>query len=118
MRGREVCELLTALNTGHDGGACTLHANSPGEVPARLEALAALGGLSRAALHSQLAAAVQVVLHMTRASGGARRLAEIGVLQRDDGGVRVRPVWRAGAWTEARALLTELLERRGVRAPC
>ncbi|MGH3630533.1 MAG: TadA family conjugal transfer-associated ATPase, partial [Sciscionella sp.] len=50
-RGPEVCELLAALNTGHDGGAGTVHANSPAEIPARLEALAALGGLSRAALH-------------------------------------------------------------------
>ncbi len=45
VRGAEVCELLSALNTGHDGGAGTVHANSPAEVPARLEALAALGGL-------------------------------------------------------------------------
>jgi len=58
VRGAEVVDLLTALNTGHDGGAGTVHANSPAEVPARLEALAALGGLDRAALHSQLAAAV------------------------------------------------------------
>jgi len=58
VRGAEVVDLLTALNTGHDGGAGTVHANSAAEVPARLEALAALGGLDRAALHSQLAAAV------------------------------------------------------------
>lgn len=58
VRGSEVVDLLAALNTGHDGGAGTVHANSPAEVPARLEALAALGGLDRAALHSQLAAAV------------------------------------------------------------
>ena len=58
VRGPEVVDLLTALNTGHDGGAGTVHANSPAEVPARLEALAALGGLDRRALHSQLAAAV------------------------------------------------------------
>ena len=64
VRGAEVVDLLAALNTGHDGGAGTVHANNPAEVPARLEALAALGGLDRAALHSQLAAAVQVVLHV------------------------------------------------------
>ncbi|WP_082931546.1 TadA family conjugal transfer-associated ATPase, partial [Mycolicibacterium setense] len=58
VRGAEVVDLLTALNTGHDGGAGTVHANSPAEVPARLEALGALGGLDRAALISQLAAAV------------------------------------------------------------
>jgi pilus assembly protein CpaF len=57
VRGAEVVDLLTALNTGHDGGAGTVHANNPAEVPARLEALAALGGLGRAALHSQLSAA-------------------------------------------------------------
>ncbi|NKQ59107.1 TadA family conjugal transfer-associated ATPase [Amycolatopsis sp. K13G38] len=119
VRGREVCELLTALNTGHDGGACTLHANSPAEVPARLEALAALGGLARDALHSQLAAAVQVVLHMRRTTGGRRQLAEIGVLSRaDSGDVRVLPVWQGGAWTKRRVLLAALLEQRGVRPPC
>lgn len=118
VRGFEVCELLNALNTGHDGGACTLHANSPGEVPARLEALAALGGLPRSALHSQLAAAVQVVLHMRRSSAGQRRLAEVGVLSRDERGeVRVVPVWAAGAWTKRRVLLSALLEERGVRPP-
>lgn len=58
VRGAEVIDLLAALNTGHDGGAGTVHANSPTEVPARLEALAALGGLDRVGLHGQLAAAV------------------------------------------------------------
>ncbi|WP_109790825.1 TadA family conjugal transfer-associated ATPase, partial [Mycolicibacterium duvalii] len=45
VRGAEVVDLLAALNTGHDGGAGTVHANSPAELPARFEALAALGGL-------------------------------------------------------------------------
>lgn len=94
VRGAEVIDLLTSLNTGHDGGAGTVHANSPDEVPARLEALAALGGLDRPALHSQLAAAVQVVLHVHRASDGDRRLVEIGVLRRDPAdGVAVVPAW-------------------------
>ena len=95
VRGAEVVDLLTALNTGHDGGAGTVHANSPAEVPARFEALAALGGLDRSALHSQLAAAVQVVLHVARDRAGRRRLAEVGVLTRgDDRLVRVLPCWR------------------------
>lgn len=64
VRGDEVVDLLAALNTGHDGGAGTVHANSPAEVPARLEALAGAGGLSRAALHSQLAAAVLSVTEL------------------------------------------------------
>ena len=93
VRGAEVVDLLSALNTGHDGGAGTVHANSPAEVPARLEALGSLGGLDRAALHSQLAAAVRVVLHVSRGPHG-RRLSEISLLQRDDTGwVRALPVW-------------------------
>lgn len=116
VRGPEVVELLTALNTGHDGGAGTLHANSPAEVPARFEALAALGGLGRAALHSQLAAAVQVVLFMRR-DGETRRLAEVGVLERAGDLVKVSPAWRPGERLYARTSLENLLVERGVRAP-
>lgn len=95
VRGAEVVDLLAALNTGHDGGAGTVHANNPGEVPARLEALAALGGLDRLALHSQLAAAVQVLLHVGRDAKGMRGLNEIGVLRRDPTGI----VGVASAWS-------------------
>lgn len=116
VRGGEVCQLLNALNTGHDGGAGTLHANSSSEVPARLEALAALGGLTRSALHSQLAAAVQIVLHMER-SGGTRRLSEIGIVLRDGDGVEVRPVWTTSGPTADHELLASLLRDRGVEPP-
>ncbi|HEX7662322.1 MAG TPA: TadA family conjugal transfer-associated ATPase [Pseudonocardiaceae bacterium] len=118
VRGAEVCELLAALNTGHDGGAGTLHANSPGEVPARLEALASLGGLSRTALHSQLAPAVRVVLHMARRTDGRRVLAEIGVLESVSGIVRVVPAWRPAGplpgWPRLMALLGERQAGGGV----
>jgi pilus assembly protein CpaF len=109
VRGAEVCELLAALNTGHDGGAGTLHANSPAEVPARLEALAALGGLPRAALHSQLAPAVRVVLHVARRADGRRVLAEIGVLEYAAGTVRVAPAWRPTGWLPGWPRLAALL---------
>lgn len=79
IRGAEVVDLLAAMNTGHDGGAGTIHANSISEVPARMEALAATGGLDRMALHSQLAAAVDIVLVMKHTPFG-RRLAQLGVL--------------------------------------
>jgi pilus assembly protein CpaF len=118
VRGAEVCDLLAALNTGHDGGAGTVHANSAREVPARLEALAAAGGLSRAALHSQLAAAIQVVLHMRRLRSGVRVLDVVGVLERAGGEVAVRTVWtRASGWGEGRAALEALLAEREVRVP-
>jgi pilus assembly protein CpaF len=119
VRGAEVCELLTALNTGHDGGAGTLHANSAAEVPARLEALAALGGLGRAALHSQLAAALQLVLEVRRRPDGQRRLSAIGVLERGDDLVRITPAWRDGhGWLPARSRVAALLADRGVPWPC
>jgi pilus assembly protein CpaF len=119
VRGAEVCELLAALNTGHDGGAGTLHANSPAEVPARLEALAALGGLSRPALHSQLAAALQAVIHVRRTHTGQRTLAEIGVVTRTDDthGVRVLPAWRPDGRHIGWPHLTNLLNRQGA-TPC
>jgi pilus assembly protein CpaF len=118
VRGGEVCDLLAALNTGHDGGAGTVHANSAREVPARMEALAASGGLPRDALHSQLAAAVQVVLHMRRSPSGARVLDTVGVLARDNDAVSVRPVWtQADGWSAARDELGGLLRDRGVSAP-
>lgn len=117
VRGAEVVDLLTALNTGHDGGAGTIHANSPAEVPARLEALAALGGMSRSALHSQLGAAVQVVLHVQRAADGRRRLREIAVVAADESGrVAVVPAWTvSGDAHSGRAILDALLDSRSER---
>jgi pilus assembly protein CpaF len=117
VRGGEVVDLLAALNTGHEGGCGTLHANSAADVPARLEALAAVAGLSRAALHSQLASGLRVAVHLTRSpGGGARRLAQVCVLSRgQDGYVVATPGWSwdgatpHGTPEPAAAALRELL---------
>ena len=77
-RGEEVRELLSALNTGHDGGAGTLHANGLHEVAARLESLGALAGLDDRALARQVVSAIGVVLHVARDADGTRRLSAIG----------------------------------------
>jgi pilus assembly protein CpaF len=82
VRGPEVVDLLNALNTGHEGGCGTLHANSAADVPARLEALGALAGLSREAVHSQIASALHAVIHLTRIPNGTRRIAEIQTFTR------------------------------------
>lgn len=109
-RGAEVREVLAALNTGHEGGCATLHANTAADVPARLEALGALAGLSRDALAAQAASAVDAVLHLHRAGPdrAQRRLSEVGVVRRagdgtlavacavrchGDGSVRRGPGW-------------------------
>jgi pilus assembly protein CpaF len=87
VRGAEVTDLLAALNTGHEGGCGTVHANSAGDVPARIEALAMATGMPQAAVHSQLASAVDAVVHVARGTGGVRRVAEIAVLTRDPAGL-------------------------------
>lgn len=81
VRGAEVRDLLNALNTGHEGGCGTVHANGAADVVARVEALGALAGLSRDAVHAQLASAVEVVVHLRRI-GRLRRVEGIGVLAR------------------------------------
>ncbi|MEV0287135.1 MULTISPECIES: TadA family conjugal transfer-associated ATPase [unclassified Kribbella] len=92
VRGPEVVDLLTALNTGHEGGCGTVHANSATDVPARLEALGALAGLTREAVHSQVASALHAVIHLTRPADGPRRIAEIQVFDRlPTGQVVTRP---------------------------
>lgn len=91
VRGSEVTDLLAAMNTGHEGGCGTLHANSCADVPARVEALAMAAGMPRDAAHSQLSSAVDVVVHLGRADG-RRRVEEIAVLSRGENGyVVVRP---------------------------
>jgi pilus assembly protein CpaF len=94
VRGAEVTDLLAALNTGHEGGCGTLHANRAAEVPARLEALGVAAGLDRPAVHSQAAAALAVVVHLRRAPRG-RTVDEIGVVRRSGELVAVEPGWRA-----------------------
>jgi pilus assembly protein CpaF len=89
-RGPEVREVLGALNTGHHGGCTTLHANAAADVPARLEALGALAGMTPAALTAQAASAVHAVLHLHR-HGGRRVIAEVGAVTVADGRLVVLP---------------------------
>ena len=83
----EVVDLLAALNTGHEGGCGTVHANSAVDVPARLEALALAAGLGRDALHSQVAAGLDAVIHIERDSNGVRRVSGIHTLHRAQNGL-------------------------------
>lgn len=118
VRGAEVVDLLAAMNTGHEGGCGTIHANSALDVPSRVEALALAAGLGRAAAHSQLASAVDVVLHLARGRDGRRRLAQVALPVREGSGlVTMVPAIEVDAGGTARAgpaegLLADLLEAR------
>ncbi|WP_372727516.1 TadA family conjugal transfer-associated ATPase [Nocardioides sp.] len=117
VRGAEVVDLLAALNTGHQGGCGTLHANSAADVSARVEALALAGGLGRDAVHSQLGAALDVVLHLDRASDGRRQLREVAMPERSpDGLVSMVTAWRLapdGAASEFGPAAARLADRLG-----
>ncbi|MEU8617996.1 TadA family conjugal transfer-associated ATPase [Streptomyces sp. NPDC048623] len=105
VRGPEAVDLLAALNTGHEGGCGTVHANAAADVPARLEALGTAAGLDRAALHSQLGAGLSAVLHVVRDRSGTRRIAEVHVLERDREGLVVTvPAlsWKPGGFQRER----------------
>ena len=117
-RGAEVVDLLGALNTGHDGGCGTIHANAATDVPARLEALGLHGGLSREALHAQLAAGLQVVLQVARTASG-RVLDEVCVLVAAESRLVVAiPAWRRDTGPgPAAPELARLIEARGTIVP-
>jgi len=117
VRGREVVDLLAAMNTGHEGGSGTIHANRAEHVPARFEALGAAAGLPRPAVHSQLAAAIDAVVHLRRDRDGARRVCGLALLRPGiDGLVSAVPayVFRSGDVIEG-PLAREFTQRVGSR---
>lgn len=112
VRGPEVVAMLAAFNTGHDGGAGTIHAGGSDRVPARLEALALAAGLDRPATHAQIAAGLDAVLHVERIAG-VRRVAGIAEIRRSaDGLTEAVPVLRfAPAGPETLTADSQLLRR-------
>jgi pilus assembly protein CpaF len=116
VRGAEVVDLLAAMNTGHEGGCGTLHANSAADVPNRVASLAMAAGLPREAALTQLASAVDLVVHLHRPSGGPRRVRDVGVLVAHGSEVRIATALTFDEELRARPgegfeLLEALLER-------
>lgn len=110
VRGAEVIELLMALNTGHQGGAGTVHANSVRDVPARIRALGLLADVSADAIDAQLISAVDVLIHVGRDESGIRGIHQIAILESAARVPSVSTVWRrGGGFTEAAGRLDELL---------
>jgi pilus assembly protein CpaF len=95
VRGGEALDMLQALNTGHDGSLSTVHANGPVDVLPRLETLVLMAGagLPLLAVRSQIGAAVDAIVHVTRSVGGARRVDAIGELATGHDALDVRPLF-------------------------
>jgi pilus assembly protein CpaF len=92
VRGPEALDLLTALNTGHDGALSTVHANSPADALARLETLALMAGLGlpHEAIAEQVQRGIDLVVHLERRPDGVRRVTEIAEVVRAAGATAVR----------------------------
>ncbi|WRS30867.1 TadA family conjugal transfer-associated ATPase [Actinomycetaceae bacterium MB13-C1-2] len=84
-RGSEVREVLTAMNTGHSGSCATIHANSIEDVPARLFALGALGGMDQQAVSALAGRAFDLLVFLSRDQVGIRRVVALGELRSTDG---------------------------------
>ena len=93
VRGKEISDLLLALNTGHKGSATTIHADDAQSVPTRIEALGLLAGLPREAIHAQMFSALDVVIQMRDARRGKRGVAELArFTSAIDGTVTTQPI--------------------------
>jgi pilus assembly protein CpaF len=97
VRGPEALDLLTALNTGHDGALSTVHANSPADALNRLETLALMAdvGLPHAAVAEQVQRGIDLVVHLERRADGARVVTEIAEVVRAAGTTAVRTLGTA-----------------------
>jgi pilus assembly protein CpaF len=95
VRGPEALDLLTALNTGHDGALSTVHANSPADALRRVETLALMAGvgLPHGAIREQVARGIDLVAHMVRDAEGRRRVSELGEVTSVAEGIGVREIW-------------------------
>jgi pilus assembly protein CpaF len=84
VRGQEALDLLTALNTGHDGALSTIHANSPRDAIARLETLALMAGvgLPHEAIAEQVRRGIDLLVHLQRMPDGSRKVTEIAVVEK------------------------------------
>ena len=76
VRGEEALDMLQAMNTGHDGSLTTIHANTPRDALARLETMALMANLNlpEKAIRQQIAAAVHIIIQISRMSDGTRRI--------------------------------------------
>jgi len=84
VRGAEALDMLQAMNTGHDGSLCTLHANTPRDALARAETMVLMAGydLPVRAIRQQVSSALDLIVHLARVRDGTRRVTNISEVMR------------------------------------
>jgi len=84
VRGSEALDMLQAMNTGHDGSLCTLHANTPRDALARAETMVLMAGydLPVRAIRQQVSSALDLIVHLSRMRDGSRRVTHISEVMR------------------------------------
>src|SRR5436309_1963881 len=84
VRGAEALDMLQAMNTGHDGSLCTVHANTPRDALSRIETMVLMAGydLPVRAIRQQVASALDLIVHLERLQDGSRRVSAITEVQR------------------------------------
>jgi len=89
VRGGEVLDMLQAMNTGHEGSMTTVHANSPRDALARLEAMAGMAGvpMTEASTRQSIARALNVIVQLARGSDGRRRIVSVTEVTGSEGSV-------------------------------
>jgi pilus assembly protein CpaF len=89
VRGAETVDMLQAMNTGHEGSLTTIHANSPRDALARLESMVSLSGINLPArtFRQQIAAALSVIIQVSRLSDGRRKVMSIQEISGMEGDV-------------------------------
>ncbi len=109
-RGGEALDMLQAMNTGHDGSLTTIHANTPRDALARLETLVLMAGfdLPLRAIREQIASAINLVVQITRARDGSRKVINISEITKMEGDIITMQdifVYKHTGWDESGKML-------------
>ena len=88
VRGAEAFDMLQAMNTGHDGSMCTIHANKPTEVPMRLINMVTMAnvGMSTESISNQISSSIMIIVQINRMQDGKRRVVAISEIEQIEGG--------------------------------
>ncbi|MFZ5827160.1 MAG: CpaF family protein [Bacillota bacterium] len=126
VRGGEALDMLQAMNTGHDGSLTTAHANSAQDLISRLETMVLMSGMELPvqAIRQQIAASVEIIVHLARLPGGKRYVTQIcEVLGLEDGQIALADLFRWDpetkdlVWTGKQITHTEKFSRFGLAVP-